>query len=70
VTGGRYLFLTDDSGVGYGHAEPTVACYQVTALSKLVSRVLRSELTGKRIEPAPNDIIREVGSYRRGRCIE
>lgn len=69
VTGGRYMFLTDDSGVGHGHAEPTVACYQVTALSKLVSRVLRSELTGIRAESAPADIIREVGSYNRGRCL-
>lgn len=69
VTGGRYMFLTDDSGVGFGHAEPKVTCYQVTALSNLVSRVLRSELTGTRVEATPPEVVREVGSYRRGRCV-
>lgn len=68
-TGGRYMFLTDDSGVGYGHAEPTVSCYRVTALSDLVGRVLRSELTGRRIEAAPSKVVREVGSYRNGVCV-
>ncbi|WP_159086908.1 vWA domain-containing protein [Loktanella sp. Alg231-35] len=68
VTGGRYLFLTDDSGVGFSHAEPTVSCYQVTRLNDLMVRVLRSELTGRRVEAAPSDVIREVGSYDNGRC--
>ncbi|SFR55704.1 vWA domain-containing protein [Litoreibacter janthinus] len=68
-TGGRYMFLTDDSGVGYGHMEPTVSCYRVTALSDLVSRVLRSELSGRRIESAPSQIVRQVGSYRNGVCL-
>ncbi|SHE49614.1 von Willebrand factor type A domain-containing protein [Litoreibacter ascidiaceicola] len=68
-TGGRYMFLTDDSGVGYGHMEPTVSCYRVTALSDLVSRVLRSELSGRRIEAAPSKVVRTVGSYRNGVCV-
>ncbi|MEP3345596.1 MAG: vWA domain-containing protein [Litoreibacter sp.] len=68
-TGGRYMFLTDDSGVGYGHQEPTVSCYRVTALTDLVGRVLRSELTGRRIEAAPSKVVREVGSYRNGVCL-
>lgn len=68
MTGARYLFLTDDSGVGLSHAEPTISCYQVTRLNDLMIRVLRSELTGRRIEAAPSDVIREVGSYQNGIC--
>lgn len=68
TTGGRYIFLTDDSGVGNTHAEPTVSCYRMTSLSGLVRRVLMSELSGRRFEAVDQDILREVGSYRAGRC--
>lgn len=68
VTGGRYMFLTDDSGVGNAHAEPNVACYRVTALKSLLVRVLTSELTGQRHEANRADIIRTVGSYNAGVC--
>ncbi|AXX99442.1 VWA domain-containing protein [Profundibacter amoris] len=67
-TNGRYLFLTDDSGVGYGHAEPTISCYRVTKLRDLMVRVLRSELSGHRIEAPANAVIRTVGSYHNGVC--
>lgn len=65
---GRYLFLTDDSGVGAAHAEPTISCYRVTRLSNLVTRVLRSELSGRRIEASGGRVLRQVGSYNRGVC--
>ncbi len=68
ATGGRYIFLTDDSGVGFAHAEPTVSCYRVTKLKDLMGRILRSELTGIRQEAARTGVVREVGSYRRGVC--
>lgn len=68
ATGGRYLFLTDDSGVGASHAEPTIPCYQVTRLSQLLTRILLTELTGKRQEAQRDDVIREVGSYDAGVC--
>lgn len=68
VSGGRYLFLTDDSGVGQAHAEPKVACYRVTRLKALLSRVLASELTGKRVEAAQSEVIRSVGAYSDGFC--
>ncbi len=68
MSNGRYLFLTDDSGVGYGHAEPTISCYRVTLLNDLMIRVLRSELTGRRIEADRSEIVREVGVYDRGVC--
>lgn len=69
ATGGRYMFLTDDSGVGNAHGEPTVSCYRVTSLTNLMTRVLRSELTGRRLEAAPDAIQRSVGSYAGGVCL-
>jgi len=68
MTNGRYLFLTDDSGIGNAHAEPTVDCYVVTKLDGLVTRVLNSLITGEREEPKPEDIIRSVGHYQAGVC--
>jgi hypothetical protein len=59
LTLARYLFLTDDSGVGNSHAEPHIPCYQVQHLSKLMARTVRSELTGVREEA--RDVIRTVG---------
>ena len=69
LTQGRYIFLTDDSGVGNSHAEPDVACYQVTRLDQLIARVLASVATGKRVEARPDDVIRKVGRYDRGQCL-
>jgi hypothetical protein len=68
ATGGRYLFLTDDSGVGNAHSEPTITCYQVTKLSRLLTRVLMTELSGQRQEAGGGEVIREVGSYSGGVC--
>lgn len=68
ITKGRYLFLTDDSGIGNAHAEPTVDCYVVTHLDGLVTRVLGGLITGERQEPDTDDIIRQVGNYQAGRC--
>ena len=68
LTGGRYLFLTDDSGVGNPHAEPTVDCYVVTPLNGLVQRVFESLVAGTRVEPDGDSVIRTVGSYQAGIC--
>ncbi|WP_051279552.1 hypothetical protein [Hellea balneolensis] len=68
VTGGRFLFLTDDSGIGNAHAEPTVDCYVVTRLDGLVTRVLSSLIKGERVEPEAGEVIRSVGNYRSGTC--
>jgi len=67
-TQGRYLFLTDDSGVGLAHGEPDISCYRVTRLTNLMTRILQSELSGKRLEASPNQVIRTVGNYRNGVC--
>ncbi|WP_284359407.1 hypothetical protein [Candidatus Phycosocius spiralis] len=69
ATQSRYLFLTDDSGIGNTHAEPDVDCYLVTRLDALVRRVLDSQISGRRIEPEDREILRSVGTYDKGRCV-
>ena len=68
VTQSRYIFLTDDSGIGNPHAEPDVDCYVVTRLDTMVKRVLSSLITGERSEPTEAEIIRSVGNYNAGVC--
>jgi len=68
VTGGRYLFLTDDSGIGLSHEEPTIPCYFVTSLSRAMSRMAAMELTGMNIEVTPADVIRTGGDPVAGKC--
>lgn len=68
LTNSRYLFLTDDSGVGNPHNEPAVDCYIVTRLDGLIKRVINQVITGVRTEPASNEVIREVGNYDNGVC--
>ena len=68
VTQSRYIFLTDDSGIGNPHAEPDVDCYVVTRLDTMVKRVLSSLITGARVEPGEAEIIRTVGNYNGGVC--
>jgi len=68
LTQGRYLFLTDDSGVGLPHDEPDVPCYVVTRLDGLIERVVASLLVGRRVEPQADDILRRTGDYDRGVC--
>lgn len=40
VTGGTYVFLTDDSGVGESHMEPTVGEFEVEKLRDLLLRLM------------------------------
>jgi von Willebrand factor type A domain len=69
VSQSRYLFLTDDSGVGNPHAPPAIDCYLVTRLDALLRRVIDSQLSGRRIEPREGEVIRSVGQYDAGRCV-
>jgi Mg-chelatase subunit ChlD len=69
ATQSRYIFLTDDSGIGNPHAPPAVDCYLVTRLDRLVRRVLDSQISGRRIEPREGEVIRSVGQYDNGKCI-
>jgi len=69
ATQSRYAFLTDDSGVGDPHAPPAIDCYLVTRLDKLLTRIIDSQVSGRRIEPDKTDVIRAVGDYDAGRCV-
>jgi hypothetical protein len=62
LTGGRYMFLTDDSGVGDPHKAPEIPCYYVTRLEKALVRVIGMELSGKYIGPDAGDVLRTAGS--------
>ena len=44
ATGGTYTFLTDHSGVGGSHLEPTVGQYQVEKLNDMIVRIIESYL--------------------------
>jgi hypothetical protein len=68
LTGGRYLFLTDDSGIGGPHKEPTIPCYFVTKLNKAILRMVSIEMSGAYSEPAEDDIIRTGGDPKDGSC--
>jgi hypothetical protein len=69
VTGGRYLFLTNDSGIGNSHKEPTIPCYVVTTLDKAMYRMIGMELTGTDVPPTAGDIIRTSGDPKDGTCV-
>lgn len=43
-TGGTYTFLTDDSGIGESHLEPTVGNYEVEKLCDLMVRLVNGYL--------------------------
>jgi hypothetical protein len=68
LTGGRYLFLTSDSGVGGAHAEPTIPCYFVTKLNEAILRMVDVEMTGVYHEPNPEEVIRTGGNPEDGAC--
>jgi len=51
MTGGTYIFLTNDSGIGSEHLQPTVGEYTVEYLNACMVRIVNEYLTG--IETAP-----------------
>jgi hypothetical protein len=68
ITGGRYLFLTDDSGAGGPHKEPSIPCYFVTKLDDAMVRMVDIEMSGVYREPAREEIVRTGGNPRDGAC--
>ena len=68
LTGGRYFFLTDDSGIGDSHEIPHIPCYDVEHLRPLVARALASELSGTHVPAQPADVLRAVGNPQAGAC--
>ncbi|MBX3223286.1 MAG: VWA domain-containing protein [Labilithrix sp.] len=69
ITGGRYIFLTDDSGIGNSHAEPHIPCYHVTKFDGALVRMVESEMAGARVAPEAEQIIRTVGNPKDGQCV-
>jgi len=68
LTGGRYLFLTDDSGIGGDHKEPSIPCYFVTRLDNALLRMVDIEMTGEYRGPDPAAVIRTGGKPEDGAC--
>jgi len=52
-TGGRYVFLTDDSGIGSSHLKPTVGSFTVEKLNALMVRVANEYISGQASAPVP-----------------
>ena len=69
LTRGRYLFLTDDSGVGGAHKEPSIPCYFVTRLDTAILRMVDIEMSGVYRVPAAADVIRAGGDPADGACV-
>ncbi|GAL65661.1 expressed protein [Jejuia pallidilutea] len=40
ATNGTYVFITNDSGIGNDHLEPTVGAYEVEFLNSLLVRLI------------------------------
>jgi len=68
VTGGRYLFLTNDSGIGGDHQEPHIPCYYVTTLASAMQRMVATEVTGTYVAPAAAEILRTGGDPQSQQC--
>jgi hypothetical protein len=60
-TGGRYIFITNDSGIGLDHKEPTISCYYVTLLRDALLRAIDAEMLGEPAAPSEDEVIRSVG---------
>ena len=68
LTGGRYMFLTSDSGVGGAHKEPSIPCYFVTKLDDALLRMVDIELSGSYREPEAAKVLRAAGDPKAGIC--
>ena len=51
ATGGTYTFLTDDSGIGGSHLEPTVGKYSVEKLNDMIVRIIADYFSVEAREP-------------------
>jgi hypothetical protein len=68
LTLGRYMFLTNDSGVGNDHKEPSIPCYFVTRLDDAILRMVDVEMSGVYHEPDAAQVLRTGGSPTDGAC--
>ena len=65
---GRYLFLSDDSGIGEAHREPSIPCYFITRLDQAMRRMIDVEVRGMLRPPAAEEVLRSQGEPVAGRC--
>jgi hypothetical protein len=69
MTSGRYVFLTNDSGIGNSHAEPHIPCYNVSRLDHAIVRMIQVEMSGHFVEAESKQVIRSVGKpNKEGKC--
>ena len=69
MTSGRYVFLTSDSGIGSGHAEPHIPCYNVSRLDHAIVRMISVEMSGRFVEADSKQVVRSVGRPdKEGKC--
>jgi len=68
-SGARYMFLTDDSGVGESHKQPSIPCYKVQLLREVILRMIQSEIQGTFVEAEPLNVLRSVGLFEGNRCV-
>lgn len=69
MTAGRYVFLTNDSGIGNAHAEPHIPCYNVSRLDHAIVRMIEVELSGRFVQANPGQVVRAVGKPNaQGKC--
>jgi len=69
MTAGRYVFLTNDSGIGNSHAEPHIPCYNVSRLDHAIVRMIEVELSGRFAPAEPEKVVRTVGRPdKEGKC--
>lgn len=70
-TGGRYIFVTNDSGIGNNHKEPTqLPCYNVQLLNDLLLRMIQGEIHNEYLPPESSDILKQYGSVQQGKCLK
>jgi hypothetical protein len=53
LTAGRYVFITNDSGIGGDHIEASVGAHTVEYLNSALLRLLKEFITGEAEEPIP-----------------
>ncbi len=66
LTQGKYLFLTDHSGVGNPHAKPQAPSYAVEKLDQLMIRMIADKLSGQTGLPQDVIAIEEPGQQESG----
>lgn len=53
LTGGTYVFLTNESGIGNSHLDPSIEGYVVEYLNDLLVRIINEFHTGIHVPPTP-----------------